>query len=176
MVLFVVLSVIVAQNALSLLLALPLSGAACFGWLRPWIKKLARRYRERQPYRKLRKTLAALGARAAETDSRRFYISLLDAARLYLNHLCRGNCTACTTRELALRFERYFPDKPAAAALLDIFRFGDEVKFGGRESPREKRLQDIGTVGAAASRMEAGRLAKALARPMELTEARRVDV
>jgi hypothetical protein len=114
------------------------------------------RYRERLPYRKLKKELTALGLRAGETDSRRFYISLLDALRRYMDARYEAGCTACTTRELEAYLERNLGESGGKDVLLDIFRFGDEVKFGGRPCPKEKRLRDLGQISAAALRLEAG--------------------
>jgi hypothetical protein len=145
---------LIIAAAAGLVIALPLAGLAAFVWLRPWLRRIVRSYRERQPYRKLKKTLAALRGRTGESDSRRFYISLLDAVKLYMNHHGEGNCMAFTTRELEAYFSRGLGNSPEKNALLEICRFGDEVKFGGRQSPREKRLADIGRLAGIASRLE----------------------
>ncbi|MCL1818157.1 MAG: hypothetical protein FWG35_04445, partial [Spirochaetaceae bacterium] len=115
-----------------------------------------RRWRERKPYRRLRRELAELSSRAAEMDSRGFYIRLLDTVKLYMHTRCEPGCVALTTRELEPYFARRFGSGPDKALLLDIFRFGDEVKFGGRESRREKRLRDAGLAGEIAARLETG--------------------
>jgi hypothetical protein len=140
--------------AAGLLIVLPLAGFAGFFWLRPWLKKIAGYYRERRPYRKLKKDLALLRGRAGEADSRRFYICLLSALKLYMNRHIKANCLAFTTRELEAVFRTKFEDGRDGRELLDIFRFGDEVKFGGRECSREKRLQDLGLVSAILWRLE----------------------
>jgi hypothetical protein len=140
--------------AAGLLIALPLAGLAGFIWLRPWVKKIIAFYRERRPYRKLKKDLAFLRARSGEADSRQFYIFLLDALRLYMNRHIKANCLAFTTRELEAAFGKIFESGQDARDFLGVFRFGDEVKFGRRESPREKRLQDIGLVSALLERLE----------------------
>ena len=147
---------LVIAAAAGVLVALPI--AVLFGVfrLRPWLKKMVRRYRERKPYRRLRRELAELSLRATEMDSRGFYIGLLDAVKLYMHTRCESGCVALTTRELGSYFERRFGDSPDKAALLDIFRFGDEVKFGGRGSGREKRLLDVGRVTQIAERLEMG--------------------
>jgi hypothetical protein len=144
---------IIAAGA-GVLIALVLAVFAGLLWLRPWLRHIIRSCRERRPYRKLRKTLAALRTQAGETDSRRFYIFLLDAVKLYMNHYGEGDCTAFTTRELEAYFARSLGDTADRNALLEIFHFGDEVKFGGRHSPRDRRLADIGCVAAIASRLE----------------------
>jgi hypothetical protein len=145
---------LIIAAAAGLLIVLPLAGIAAFVWLRPWLERLAKRCRGRQPYRKLKKTLAALRGRAEENDSRHFYISLLDALKLYMTHHGGESCMAFTTRELEAYFARGLGDNPDRNTLLEIFHFGDEVKFGGRQSPREKRLADISRIAAAASRLE----------------------
>jgi hypothetical protein len=155
--------------AAGLLIVLPLSGFAGFFWLRPWLKKIAGYYRERRPYRKLKKDLALLRGRAGDVDSRQFYISLLDALKLYLNRRMRANCLAFTTRELEAVFRIRFKDGREGQELLAIFRFGDEVKFGGRECSREKRLQDLGLASGILWRLEnAGRAAKKDSRHADL--------
>jgi hypothetical protein len=149
--------------AAGLLITLPLAGIACFIWFRPWLKKIIGYYLDKRPYRKLKKDLALLRGQAAEADSRQFYISLLHALKLYMNRHTRGNCLAFTTRELETVFGKSLENQEDGKALLAILRFGDEVKFGGRESAREKRLQDIALAGAIMQRLEnAGRNGKAL--------------
>jgi hypothetical protein len=71
-----------------------------------------------------------------------------------MNRHVEGNCLAFTTRELETIFGRRFENSADGRLLLDIFHFADEVKFGGRESLREKRLQDIGLAAAITSRLE----------------------
>ena len=147
---------LVIAAAAGILIVLPI--AVLFGVfrLRPWLARMARRYRERQPYRRLRRELAELSSRAADMDSRGFYIGLLDAVKLYMHNRCESGCVALTTRELTDYFQRRFGDSPDKETLLNIFRFGDEVKFGGRGSRREKRLQDAGLASQIAARLETG--------------------
>ncbi|MDR1626008.1 MAG: hypothetical protein LBT33_05655 [Spirochaetia bacterium] len=140
--------------AAGLLIVLPLAGLAGFVWLRPWLNKVIAYYRQRRPYRKLKKDLALLRGRAGEADSRQFYISFLDALKRYMNRHVRANCLAFTTRELEAVFRASFEDSRDGRGFLDIFRFGDEVKFGGRECSREKRLQDLGLASAILWRLE----------------------
>jgi hypothetical protein len=147
---------LVIAAAAGLLILLPLLAWLCVFRLRPRLAKLARRWRERKPYRRLRRELAELSAKAADMDSRGFYIGLLDTVKLYMHARCEPGCVALTTRELEPYFERRFGSDPDKAALLDIFRFGDEVKFGGRESLREKRLRDAGQAARIAARLETG--------------------
>jgi hypothetical protein len=135
-------------------IALPLACAAAFVRLRPLLLRLALLYRERRPYRKLRKELALLRGRIAETDSRRFYISLLDMVKTYMSRHGHTGCLASTTRELADSLEREFGDLPEKAAILEVFHFGDEVKFGGRKSTREKRLEDLSLVAEFSAGLE----------------------
>jgi hypothetical protein len=143
------------------LIAAPLTVLAGFIWLRPRLGKIIGNYRQRRNYRRLKKNLALLRGRAGETDSRQFYISLLEALKLCLNRHIKANCLAFTTRELETVFGKTFECPRDGQALLDIFRFGDEVKFGGKESSREKRLQDLGLACAILWRLEnAGRAAK----------------
>jgi hypothetical protein len=145
---------LIVSLIVGLFIALPLVCAAAFIWLRPLLLRLALRYREGRPYRKLRKDLALLRSRIAETDSRRFYISLLDAVKAYLSHHGRNNCAACTTRELADSLQREFGNLPDTTAFLEVCHFGDEVKFGGRKSARAKRLKDIGLVAEFSAELE----------------------
>ncbi|MDR1317706.1 MAG: hypothetical protein LBK13_12620 [Spirochaetales bacterium] len=145
--------------AAGFLIVLPLAALACFIWLRPGLRKIIGYYREKQPYRKLKKDLALLRVRAGETDSRQFYISLLEAMKLYMNRHIAANCLAFTTRELEAVFGKTFECGQEADALLGIFRYGDEVKFGGRESSQGKRLQDISLGAAILWRLENSRRA-----------------
>ena len=137
-----------------LVIALPLGIAASYVWLRPWVKKIIGRYSERKPYRKLKKQLAALRNGSSEADSRGFYIVLLDAVKVYMHTRCEAGCIACTTRELGAYFERRFGGGSDKEALLDIFHFGDEVKFGGKDSSTGKQLRDVSCVEDIISRLE----------------------
>ncbi|MDR2588368.1 MAG: hypothetical protein LBC67_02970 [Spirochaetales bacterium] len=139
-----------------ILAALPLTFAAFRIWLRPVVGRLAAFSRERRPYRKLKKELSHLRSHIAEMDSRAFYISLLLSVKTYLTLRGKGNYLAWTTREMEAASCESLAYAAKSQELLSMFHFGDEVKFGGRTSSREKRLLDLGLVTEFSAKLEKG--------------------
>lgn len=113
------------------------------GWGRRTVTRVQTWYRERRPYRYFLRAMKTIVAEKHGIDGRTFYIRLLDACRDYVAGRFDINARAATTGEL---------DQVLAAAgitgenrdrIVELFQFGDLVKFAGRRVSIEEREQHI---------------------------------
>jgi len=89
-------------------------------------------FRLKRPYRTLQKRLKQLQTEMHELDGKRYYIRLVDITRSYLEGRYGIAFRSATTGELDryLRKER-IPEEQRQR-LIELFRFGDLVKFANR--------------------------------------------
>jgi len=116
------------------------------GFYRIWRKQLAgflEKLRENRPYRRLMKNLKQLGQNAGELTARDFYIALLSDLRIYLTRKTGVDCAALTTSEIEPLFPPLLLDESEHSTLVEIFRYGDLVKFAGRSASVRQRKQQI---------------------------------
>ncbi|TVR33596.1 MAG: hypothetical protein EA404_04435, partial [Spirochaetaceae bacterium] len=121
---------------------------------RRYVQEFVRRYRERQPYRRLSRALKHLSASLAETDGRDFYIALLEHIRRYLSTRLRTDCMSLTTSELDSHLERLVPAAEDRGLLLELFRYGDLVKFASLAAPTEQRSSHIAQLRTVVEKLE----------------------
>ena len=116
------------------------------GFYRIWRKKLSgivEKVRENRPYRRLMKNLKQLGQNAGELTARDFYIALLSDLRIYLTRKTGVDCAALTTSEIEPLFPPLLLEDSEHATLVEIFRYGDLVKFAGRSASVRQRKRHI---------------------------------
>ena len=121
---------------------------------RRYVHEFVRRYRERQPYRRLSRALKHLSASMAQTDGRAFYIALLEHIRRYLSTRLRTDCMSLTTSELDSHLDRLVPSAEDRRLLLELFRYGDLVKFASLAAPAEQRSSHIAQLRAVVEKLE----------------------
>lgn len=136
--------------------ALPLLGVFLFFWVRPRIERFQAFYRERRPYKELRRRLRDLQKDGDGLDARRFYIALLENLKMYFSHRGKQDCAAMTTREMQNFITKRFSRVENIEELVQILLFGDEVKFGGRRATKKKRHEDLQSVIIAVESIEKG--------------------
>ena len=127
-------------------LGLPLLVLGTGKWIRRWIRYLVGRWRENRPYRRLMKNLKVLQTEMHEMDGKRYYIRLLDEARVFFDRHFHASILAATTEELEDRLVQARAPAEVREVLLEMFRFGDLVKFAHRTvtvHDRTRHLEEL---------------------------------
>lgn len=109
------------------------------GWGTRRVRAIVRWYRENRPYRNAKKGLRALSAEVNELDGKRFYIRLLDLARVYLAKRFDPGVLSATTGELGARLTKAGLDETVVQSVVELFRVGDLVKFANRRVTLDER-------------------------------------
>ena len=118
---------------------------------RTLVCRISARYRADRPYRDLARALRTLRAQLHSIDGRSYYIKLLDVARTFLDRRFGAGLAAATTAELAERLSRTSLDRHVQSRVVELFAFGDLVKFAHvavtiddrrRHSDELKRIAD----------------------------------
>lgn len=121
------------------------------GWLSRTIGRLRARYRENRPYRMLQRGLKQLQAEMHQVDGKRYYIRLLDLTREYLGGRFSPSFRSATTGELDVQLRRVGIPPAARGRLVELFQFGDLVKFANRRitvADRTRHLEEVREVTA----------------------------
>ncbi len=127
------------------------------GWVRRWVQRVRARYRENRPYRTLQKGLRQLQTDIHELDGKRYYIRLLDLTREYLGGRFSPAFRSATTGELDVQLRRAGIPAEPRTRLVDLFRFGDLVKFANRRvtvDDRTRHLEEVRAVTAGLQKRE----------------------
>lgn len=126
-----------------MLLGLPVLIFLTSRWTRRIFARIYRWYRERRPYRRLMKNLRVLQGEMHELDSKAYYIRLLDEARAFLDSQYDGAILSATTGELSPLLQRAGVDDEMRATVVELFQFGDLVKFAYRTVTLEDRTRHL---------------------------------
>jgi hypothetical protein len=135
---------------LGALVAIPLAVVGAGKWFRRRLVSLFRRYREKKPYRRLVKNLRTLQAEMHELDGKRYYIRLLDEARVFFDNHFDVAIRAATTEELEERLAQAGAAPDTRRTLVEMFRFGDLVKFAQYTVTVEDRTRHLAELRALA--------------------------
>ncbi|MFP4205777.1 MAG: hypothetical protein ACLFRR_06775 [Spirochaetaceae bacterium] len=133
-------------GAAGLLVLIPGGWFLFFRWGRRKVRAVVQRYREALPYRRISRSLRQLAGDMNEMSDREFYIRLLSDFRAYLSKRMHADALSATTEELAAELQRYIPEAEDRQAVLDVFHFGDRVKFASRRASAEARTQHLEAV------------------------------
>ena len=126
------------------LLFIPIPLFFLFRKLMQVIKKILISRKRKKSYKKIINTLKDLRGGAGRYSSKRFYIIILNALRLYLSDRTGRDFLTPTTNELAELLTHFMPEIISDLNLL--LQFGDYVKFGGREASIARKEQDLKNV------------------------------
>ncbi|MCG8479539.1 MAG: hypothetical protein MI724_10620 [Spirochaetales bacterium] len=127
-------------------LAIPFAILVAGEWSRRWFIAIRRRYRESRPYRTLQKGLRSLQVEMHELDGKRYYIRLLDMARSYLGGRLAPGIESATTGELDFVLGRTSIPIPEKERLIELFRFGDLVKFANKRVSVDDRMRHLSDI------------------------------
>ena len=128
------------------LLAIPLIVFIAGEWSRRWFLAIRRRYRESRPYRTFQKGLRSLQVEMHELDGKRYYIRLLDITRSYLAGRLAPGIQSATTGELDFVLGRTTMPTAERERLIELFRFGDLVKFANRRVSVDDRMRHLSDI------------------------------
>lgn len=131
---------------LGTLVAVPLLWFVSYRWGRRRILSLVQRYRAAVPYRRIRRSLRRLSTEMDGMSDREFYIRLLSDFRSYLTRRMHTDALSATTEELADELERYIPSVEDREAVLEVFHFGDRVKFASQRATARTRADHLEAV------------------------------
>ena len=132
--------------AVAVLVLVPAMWFLFFKWGRRRFIDLVTRYREALPYRRINRALRQLGNEMDEMSDRDFYIQLLSDFRSYLSRRMHTEAFSATTEELAGELERYIPTEEDREAVLEVFKFGDRVKFASQRASTRARSDHLEAV------------------------------
>ncbi len=138
----------------AVLLVVPLGFFAVARWGHGRIRQVLAVYRTRRPYRKILKTLRALESRIEELEARRFYIDLLQELRRYFSEKLDRDLMSATTAEIESYLRQVLPQVSDREALVELFRYGDLVKFASRKSRLGERRAHINELRRVLDRVE----------------------
>ena len=132
--------------AAAVLVLVPALWFAFFRWGRRRLRDLLRRYRDALPYRRINRSLRQLGNEMDDMSDRDFYIQLLSDFRSYLSRRMHSEAFSATTEELAGELEHYIPTEEDRGAVLEVFKFGDRVKFASQRASTRARSDHLEAV------------------------------
>lgn len=110
----------------------------------------------KRPYKRLEKTLRELKEEQEQMSSRKFYIVLEEEFRKYLSDRTGSDFKAITSSEFAEHFKEILPEgaEHDARAVHSLLRRSDMVKFGGENSDKQRRVDDMEIISRAAGEVE----------------------
>lgn len=132
--------------AVAVLVLVPAVWFVFFRWGRRRFRDLLTRYRDALPYRRINRSLRQLGNEMDDMSDRDFYIQLLSDFRSYLSRRMHTEAFSATTEELAGELERYIPTEEDREAVLEVFKFGDRVKFASQRASTRARSDHLEAV------------------------------
>ncbi|SIQ64129.1 hypothetical protein SAMN05920897_11240 [Alkalispirochaeta americana] len=138
---------------LSAVILIPLLILVTGKGLRRWLRLLVQRYRENRPYRRISRNLRTLQADLTQIDGKEYYIRLLDEARVFFASHFSAPLRAATTGEMNGRLEQAGVPPEVREPLMEMFRFGDLVKFADHPVTMEDRQGDLERLRDLASRV-----------------------
>lgn len=113
------------------------------GRLKKWLKKTMAQQREKKPIKRFFRTLDDLKKQAGRISSREFYIELTLAVRKYLSIRSGKDYQTITTKEIDTQIEINFAGIYHLHDLVEVLKYGDEIKFSPRRSSYYKEIRDI---------------------------------
>jgi len=131
------------------IIGVPLVVAFTGGWVKRHVGALQARYRENRPYRTLQKGLKQLHGEMHELDGKRYYIRLVDITRSYMEGRYGMVFRSATTGELDVYLRREGIPEEHRQRLIELFQFGDLVKFANRRvtvHDRSRHLEAVKTL------------------------------
>lgn len=134
--------------AVTALVGIPTVVIVAGGWGRRRLNAVRRWYRENRPYRTFVKSQKSLAAEMHSLDGKTFYIRLLDAFRSYLDGRLGGRVRSATTGEMDHVLTRAHVHDDVRARVVELFRFGDLVKFARQRVTLEQRTIHLTEVRA----------------------------
>ncbi|MFW5827496.1 MAG: hypothetical protein ACOCU4_05370 [Alkalispirochaeta sp.] len=102
------------------------------GWITRHVAAFRERYRANRPYRTLQKRLKQLQTEMHELDGKGYYIRLVDITRSYLEGRYGIVFRSATTGELDRYLRKEGIPEEQRQRLIELFQFGDLVKFANR--------------------------------------------
>ena len=133
-------------GSVAVLVVVPGAWVLFFRWGRRRIANLIHRYRDALPYRRISRSLKQLSNEMDDMSDREFYIQLLADFRGYLSHRMHTEVRSATTKELAGELDQYIPTEEDREAVLEVFKFGDRVKFASQRASTRARADHLEAV------------------------------
>ncbi|MBN1649129.1 MAG: hypothetical protein JW874_13920 [Spirochaetales bacterium] len=124
-------------------LIVPLFALFLAGRVRRWARKMIAQQRERKPIKRFYRGLDELKKQAGRMSSREFYIILTNSLRKYLSIRSGKDYQTITTREIGKQIKTNFPGIHHLNELVDVLKYGDEIKFSPKRSSYYKEIRDI---------------------------------
>ena len=130
---------------LGILLFFPAFVLLVVTWGRRNAARLWEKYRTVMPYRRAMRALRILHEQKGDLDGRSFYIRLLEESRLYLTRRLGHDYLSATTGEIGAIL-RPTLEPEDIAAIMEVFRYGDLVKFAHKRASVERKNSDLVTL------------------------------
>ncbi|MDA3949559.1 MAG: hypothetical protein PF508_10040 [Spirochaeta sp.] len=134
--------------AMAALIGVPTVVIVAGGWGRRRLSGIRRWYRENRPYRTFLRSQKLLATEMPGLDGKSFYIRLLDTFRDYLDGRLGTRVRSATTGEMDHVLTRAHVDEELRTRIVELFRFGDLVKFARQRVTLEQRTVHVTEVRA----------------------------
>jgi hypothetical protein len=128
---------------LTAIVGIPLLVLGFTRWWKARLLNLLRRYKENRPYKRMQRVLRQLRTEISVITGRDFYILLLEELRSYMTSRFGADYMTATSREISGRLKRIIKDPEKRQLVLDVFSFGDLVKFGGVHASIDRKRDDL---------------------------------
>ena len=128
-------------------LGIPLLALLFFRGLRNRIAAAVRAARRKRPFLRIQRALKELDRKILNRDGNQFYTTLLGELKTYLTQRSGVSFASLTTRETSAVLIGLYPEETFPAELDELFRYGDQVKFGGLDPYTSRKKEDLGRTG-----------------------------
>jgi len=136
-------------------LGIPLLALLFFRGLRNRIAAAVRAARRKRPFLRLQRALKELDRKILNRDGNQFYTTLLGELKTYLTQRSGVSFASLTTREASAVLIGLYPEETFPSELDELFRYGDQVKFGGLDPYTSRKKEDLGRTGEILQALEA---------------------
>ena len=110
--------------------------------------------RRRRPYQRLARILRDLDQKVLNRNGNLFYTTLTEELKRYISLRSGREFKILTGRETSAALTGIYPEEPFLSPLQGLFRFAEEVKFGGRYPYVDQKRHDLETAETALEEME----------------------
>ncbi len=137
-----------------ILLGIPLLLVFFLKGLRRRIRVAVLSSRRKRPYLRIQKMVRELERKILNRDGNLFYTVLMKELKLYMSLRTGIDFLTLTSREIGRILNELYPEEFFKGTLGELFKFSDQVKFGGEDPFTARKKEDISRLNEAVNAME----------------------
>lgn len=135
-------------------LGIPLLFILFFKGLKNRIRRVIVAAGRKRPYVRLQKVLHDLERKILNRDGNVFYTALLLELKNYMSARTGVDFSTLTSMEVCLLLDSLFPEEFFKGTLKELFKFSDQVKFGGLDPYTARKKEDLNRLDEAVKALE----------------------